>query len=76
MIQPVMIPIPNTSFRTHMPQQMSPAMVQRIVMIPQQEDMGMRPAMMRPPGPPMHPMETMRPPMPPMVRAPIQVISK
>ncbi|CAH2010107.1 unnamed protein product [Acanthoscelides obtectus] len=58
MIQPVMIPIPATSYQTHMPQRMvPPPMVQR--------------APMR--GPVVHPMEAMRPPMPPVIQASIQM---
>ncbi|KAG5900432.1 hypothetical protein JTB14_029318 [Gonioctena quinquepunctata] len=51
MIQPVMIPIPQTPFRTHMPQQMRP-MVQNV---PEQ--------MRQPMRPPMYQMENLRPPM-------------
>ncbi|XP_050312383.1 uncharacterized protein LOC126747661 [Anthonomus grandis grandis] len=51
MIQPVMIPIPQTAFRTHMPQQMPPQEQPRFQFRPQQQ---------------VHPMEAMRPPMPPM----------
>lgn len=57
MIQPVMIPIPQTSFQTHMPQQMAPPMMQN--------SQPMRPPMHFPIRPPMRgPVEGMRPPMP------------
>jgi hypothetical protein len=64
MIQPIMIPIPQTSFQTHMPQQMAP--------IPQQRPEQFRPFIqiesLRPPMPPMRPpMPPMRPPMPHMM---------
>nr|XP_023017225.1 putative uncharacterized protein DDB_G0271606 [Leptinotarsa decemlineata] len=58
MIQPVMIPIPQTPFRTHMPQQISP-MIQRVP-----EQMQMRP----PVRPPMYQMENIRPPMPHVIQ--------
>ncbi|XP_072394202.1 uncharacterized protein [Diabrotica undecimpunctata] len=50
MIQPVMIPIPQSPFNTHMPQQMAPMAAQR-------------PEQMRPMGAPVFHIENMRPPM-------------
>lgn len=62
-IQHVMIPIPETKFQTHMPEQMPPMMHNALPMRPQ---MGFP---FRPIG---NSMDTMRPPMPPIMHIQIQ----